>query len=59
MREELEKRLGSLQLELMEAASAQHKAQRDLNLAKLRSEDDYLEGGKQETTSCIDRCYVL
>jgi hypothetical protein len=38
MREELEKRLGDLQLELVEAASARQKAQRDLTSAKLRSE---------------------
>jgi len=38
MREELEKRLGDLQLELVEAASAKQKAQRDLTTAKLRLE---------------------
>ena len=38
MREELEKRLGSLQLELVEATAARHRAQRDLNSAKLRYE---------------------
>jgi hypothetical protein len=36
MREELEKRLGSLQQELSEATAAKHKALRDLNSAKIR-----------------------